>query len=105
VDTLVARRMSYREFWPYYLKEHSKPLTRYLHYVGTALALVFFALSVYYADGRFLWAAVFSGYFFAWTAHFFVEKNKPATFQYPLYSLFSDFRLFFAWLFFHKKRI
>jgi hypothetical protein len=87
---------TYAEFWPHYLRAHSKPATRALHYVGTALALaaLFDGLS---GNLPALAAAVFYGYAFAWIGHFFVEKNRPATFTHPWWSLISDFRMF--WLF------
>lgn len=89
------RKANYKEFWPFYLQEHAKPETRYLHYIGTALviAIAMFALST--QRWPMLLALPVAGYFFAWVAHFFVEKNKPATFTHPWWSLVSDFRMFF----------
>lgn len=87
----------YADFWPHYLREHAQPRTRHLHYVGTALTFVFAALAV--RSGGWWWALVpLAGYGFAWGAHFAVEKNRPATFTYPLWSLVSDYRMFFLWL-------
>lgn len=87
----------YRDFWPYYLREHAKPATRRLHYIGTALTFVALAAGLS-LDRWWLVAIPLAGYGFAWGAHFGVERNRPATFTYPLWSLFSDYRMFFLWL-------
>lgn len=92
------RIKSYKEFWPYYLREHSKPATRKIHLAGTAGALALTGLGI--ATGQ-LWlplAGLGAGYGSAWTAHALVEKNKPATFKYPLWSLASDFRMLGHWM-------
>ncbi|MEN3746119.1 DUF962 domain-containing protein [Sphingomonas sp. HF-S3] len=87
----------YAEFWPHYLREHARAETRMLHYLGTTLTLVFVAVAVRW--GGWWWALVpIAGYGFAWTAHFAVEKNRPATFTHPLWSLVSDYRMFLLWI-------
>jgi hypothetical protein len=88
---MAERIASYNDFWPYYLREHSNPRTRALHYFGTALAVVLLALSV--IRPWLLIGTPIAGYGFAWTAHFGVEHNRPATFRYPLWSLYSDVRM------------
>jgi hypothetical protein len=92
---MAERSPSYTEFWPYYLREHAEPWTRYLHYAGTVLGtsvlLVAVATQTWWA--MLLWPL--AGYGFAWVSHAFVEKNKPATFTHPLWSLISDYRMTF----------
>ncbi len=93
-----TRFTSFAAFWPYYLQEHAKAETRALHYVGTSLVVLLFVYALW--SGRWGYAALMplAGYAFAWGAHFFVERNRPATFTYPLWSLAADFRMWGLWL-------
>lgn len=91
------RISTYAEFFPFYLREHSEPTCRRLHYFGTGLTLLAYAAAIL-VNPWWLLAAPIAGYGFAWFAHFKFERNKPATFKYPLWSLISDYRMFFLWL-------
>lgn len=92
---MESRFKSLKEFYPYYLQEHQHPTCRRLHFIGTGL--LFFILGAAFALSNFwlLLLIPLVGYGFAWVGHFFYEKNKPATFKYPFYSLASDFILFY----------
>lgn len=83
---------TFAEFWPFYCMEHRKPLTRRMHFAGSLLGPVA-AVAVFLTTGSahafWLWALF--GYGFAWCAHFFVERNRPATFTHPFYSLAADY--------------
>lgn len=92
------RIKTYAEFWDFYVAEHSKPLTRFLHFVGTSLGIVL--LVWFLRNGTYLYIPLcfVVGYAFAWFSHFVIEKNKPATFQYPLWSFISDYKMMFYML-------
>tara|TARA_Y100001970_G_C14249091_1_gene870446 strand:+ start:3185 stop:3496 length:312 start_codon:yes stop_codon:yes gene_type:complete len=85
---------SFIEFYPYYLSEHSKSGTKILHFIGTLLVIIYLILFLLYLNFKYLFLIPLSGYSFAWFSHFFIEKNKPATFKYPIYSLRGDFLMF-----------
>jgi len=85
---------SFRDFYPYYLSEHRNRTSRRLHVFGTALVLVTVAVAAVSAKGEWLWLLPVVGYGPAWIGHFCFEKNRPATFRHPLYSLAGDFVMF-----------
>ena len=94
----MERIETYAEFWDFYVLEHSKPMTRYLHFIGTALGMVM--LVWFLRNGTFLYIPLcfMVGYGFAWFSHFFIEQNKPASFKYPLWSFISDYKMMFYML-------
>ena len=96
--TEPASIISYGEFWPFYLREHAKAKTRLWHIIGTGAASVLLVAALVTFSYELLFGALMAGYGPAWFAHFFVEKNRPATFRYPIWSLVSDYRMAGAWL-------
>jgi hypothetical protein len=91
--TSQPRIESYAAFWPYYLSQHTKPATRGWHIAGTVMASLLLFAALIALDARLLLAAAIVGYGPAWLAHGLIEKNHPATFRYPLWSLISDYRM------------
>ena len=85
---------SFSEFYPFYLSEHSNLTCRRLHFIGTWLVLLIVALTIYRGNAMLLLLAPLVGYGFAWVGHFFFEHNRPATFDYPLYSFVGDWVMF-----------
>jgi hypothetical protein len=83
----------FKEFWPYYLREHSKRGNRALHFAGTTLVLATAAAALIARRPAWLLGVPLLGYGCAWVGHFFIEHNRPATFKHPLWSLQGDFKM------------
>lgn len=86
------RPTTFAEFWPYYLAEHLHPVNRLLHFTGTSIVYLIVIVAASSSWSLVLLAPV-AGYGFAWIGHFVVEKNRPATFIHPVWSLAGDFRM------------
>lgn len=86
---------TFEEFYPYYLDQHRHTGTRVTHFLGISLFFLFAITAIIQQNAWFVLMGVVSAYLFAWIGHFFIEKNKPATFKYPWMSLKGDFKLYF----------
>ncbi len=93
-----ARYQSFAEFYPFYLSQHADRTCRRLHFTGSLSVLIILFSSLLTANYLWLLAIPVVGYGFAWIGHFVFEKNRPATFTYPFYSLQGDWVMFFQML-------
>jgi hypothetical protein len=89
----MERLRTFEEFWPFYVSQHSLPATRALHFAGTTMVIAALTIAGVRLSPWWVLAALVLGYGPAWIGHFFLEKNRPATFTHPLWSLRGDFRM------------
>jgi hypothetical protein len=87
------RYQTFEEFWPYYVSEHASEWTRALHFAGTTVAGLCLATAIAARRPSLVLGALVGGYGPAWISHFFIEKNRPATFTYPTWSLLADLKM------------
>ena len=99
---MEERYKSFAEFWPFYVAEHSRPGTRLLHLLGTTAGVGLLLYLVAIGRWRLFPLALIPGYGCAWLAHFLIEKNRPATFKYPLWSFIGDYKMI-AWMIMGRK--
>ncbi|KAG2487878.1 hypothetical protein HYH03_013460 [Edaphochlamys debaryana] len=93
--TAPKRYKTFAEFYPFYLSQHREKGTRALHVLGTGLVLGNALAAALLLRPRLLLLCPVLGYGPAWASHALLERNKPATFTYPFYSLLADFKMFF----------
>jgi hypothetical protein len=98
MPAMSERFATFRDFYPFYLSEHRNPACRKLHFVGSTLVLALLAATLVTHNAWLLVAVPFAGYGFAWVGHFAFEKNRPATFTYPAWSLMGDWVMYWQLL-------
>jgi len=101
MQTTEVRYAKFGEFWPFYVSQHRDPRNRNMHFIGTTIGNVSIVLLVLTQSLVFIPVGLIASYGFAWAGHFFFEKNKPATFTYPVLSLFGDYKMY--WLMWQGK--
>jgi hypothetical protein len=94
----MREHRTFAQFWHFYLREHSRPQTRAFHYAGTSLVVLIAIAAVATGTWWLLAAMPVAGYAFAWASHVAIERNRPATFTYPGWSLIADFKMWWLWL-------
>jgi hypothetical protein len=95
---MIEKPRSFGAFWPHYLMAHRDPRCRHLHYIGSTGALFGIILNVVFLNPLWFVAGMVFAYAMAWTGHFAVERNRPATFGNPVWSLIGDIRMYVLWL-------
>ena len=96
--TTTDRIRTFAEFYPFYLREHSHRASRWLHFAGTTLVVGLVVAAPVTGYWWLLVVALVQAYAFAWVGHFVFERNKPATFRYPVYSFLADWRMWWDML-------
>lgn len=94
MEDMLLKFKSFADFYTYYLQEHKNLMCRRLHFIGTSFVIAAAASFFLTGDPILLLVLPVAGYGFAWYGHFVYEKNKPASFKFPLYSLMGDFKMF-----------
>lgn len=84
---------TFAAFWPFYLSQHAVPACRWMHFGGTTAVVIALVVAVATQTWALVPACLLLGYGPAWVGHFIIEKNRPATFTYPLWSLVGDFKM------------
>ena len=90
----AKKYQNFHEFYPFYLSQHQNTVCRRLHFIGSTLILCLIVYCAVNSQWQYLWFMPLIGYGFAWIGHFVFEKNRPATFTYPFYSLLGDWIMF-----------
>ena len=93
-EILKTNNPTQQKFYDFYLEEHQNMACRRLHFAGSSFGLIGLAKSIKTRSPKPLLKGIAAGYGCAWVGHFFFEKNKPATFKYPLQSFAGDIRMF-----------
>lgn len=84
--------MTFNEYYKYYLTLHQNRICRRLHVLGQLFTLSFLCIIIYFGGWAFLLLPItpFIVYPFAWSGHFFYEKNQPAAFKNPILAKCAD---------------
>ena len=82
--------MSFKEYYKFYLSLHQNKTCRRLHALGQIFTIIFASYVIYNLYWILMPLIPFVIYPFAWSGHFFFEKNKPAAFSKPLWAKACD---------------
>ena len=77
--------MSLDEYYKEYLTLHQNIWNRRLHFLGQLMTIIYLCVIIGFNMNIFAYVLLpFIVYAFAWSGHFFFEKNKPAAFSDPI---------------------
>jgi hypothetical protein len=82
--------LTFAEFWPSYVRAHSELSTRLMHCARTLLGWLILVAAIVTRHWWWIALALVVPYALAWISHFFIEHNRPATFEHPLWSWWAD---------------
>jgi hypothetical protein len=94
----TVKYANFKEFWHFYLSVHTHLWTQRLHVIGTSAGVLAFLAALFWNEPLWIPLALVLGYGFAWFSHFVIERNRPATFQYPVWSFLADYKMTFVFL-------
>jgi hypothetical protein len=86
----MSNESNFANFWPEYVRAHSRPSTRAIHLMGTLAGWGLLVAAIALRHWWWILGAFVVSYALAWVSHFFVEHNRPATFEHPLWSWWAD---------------
>ncbi|MBJ7608504.1 MAG: DUF962 domain-containing protein [Candidatus Dormibacteraeota bacterium] len=90
---MPGRFDGFDDFFPWYVGQHSRRPTRWFHFVGTHLGAATALTGIVTRRPALLAGMPLISYSVAWFSHFVIEKNNPASFGHPLWSLRGDIRM------------
>ena len=86
--------MNFEEYYQHYLTLHQNKWCRRLHFFGQIATILFVITCILHEIWILLLVSPLIVYPFAWSGHYFFEKNKPAAFKNPLWAKLCDWIMF-----------
>jgi hypothetical protein len=91
VDPYAVTR--FEDFWPHYVRLHSKPETQWFHAAATATSTVLFALAISRKSLFLAAIAPLANHLIAQTSHRLFEKNKSTPWKNQIWHTRAEFKM------------